>query len=189
MYIKKAKTFNSQIYTLACNRLKLKRREKIIFYRLLGFLIRNDKPFPYSIKSLSQLTSYSESSIYESLNLLEKLRLIERIGFTNRVRFIKGSILKRIYSLVQNRSKLLLNKNSTLVQKLEELAPTSPVSGYKKTFSSLKPKDSGVFFDPLYQEYVGKLISDKKLGFVTIDTKQLTYEEWLESNEHANINK
>jgi hypothetical protein len=145
MSIKKAKTFNSQVYSLACNRLKLKRREKIIFYRLLGFLIRNDNPFPYSIESLSANTGYSQSPIYECLNTLEKLRIIERVGFTSRVKFQKGKILKLICTLVLNRINNELNKNSSLVRIPEEFSPTSPDSGYKKTSSSLKHKETGVF--------------------------------------------
>ncbi len=145
MGIKKAKSFNSQIFTLACNRLKLKRREKTIFYRLLGFLIRNDKPFPYSAKSLSDLTGYSRSSIFESINLLENSRLIERIGFTSRVKYTKGRIMIRICTLVQKRINYRLHNKSPLVQNLDELAPASPVSGYKKTYSSLKHKEKGFF--------------------------------------------
>lgn len=140
----KAKTFNSQVYSFVCNRLKLKRREKIIFYRLLGFLIRNDKPFPYSIKSMSELTGYKRSSVFESINILEKLRLIERIGYTNQVKFIKGSLLIRICTLVQKRINIALHKNVTLVQKLDESSSTSPETGYKKTSSSLKHKNKGV---------------------------------------------
>ena len=153
MAIKKAKSFNSQIFELSCNRLKLKRREKTIFYRLLGFLIRNDKPFPYSIKSMSKLTGYSRSSIFECLNMLENLRLIKRIGFTDRRRFQKGSILKRICSLVQKRINNELIKKSTLVQFLDELGPTSPVSGYRKTSLSLKLKEEEIFsFEDLQEK-------------------------------------
>ena len=141
MSIKKAKTFNSQVYSMACKRLKLRRREKTILYRLMGFLIRNDKPFPYSVKALSDLTGYARSSVFESFNLLEKLRLIERIGFTSRVKYIKGRILIRICTLVQKSINNELNNKSTLVQKMDESPPTSPETGYKKTSSSLKHKE------------------------------------------------
>jgi predicted transcriptional regulator len=174
------KSFNSQVYSIACNRLKLKRREKVIFFRLLGFLIRNNKPFPYSSKSLSENTGYSESSIYESLNDLEKLRLIERIGFTSQVKFCKGQILKRICSLVQKRINIALHKNDTLVQKLEKITQTSPVSGYKKTSSSLKHKEKGFIFNPEYQEYVGRLKSNIWLGLIPSDTVILSLEQFLE---------
>ena len=151
MSIKKAKTFNSQVYSMACKRLKLKRREKVIFYRLMGFLIRNDKPFPYSVKALSDLTGYARSSVFESFNLLEKLRLIERIGFTNRVKYTKGRILIRICTLVQKRINNELHNKSTLVQKLDESAPTSPETGYKKTSLSLKLKEKGLSQEDIQQ--------------------------------------
>ncbi len=144
MLNKKAKSYNSQIFTIAYNRLKLKRREKTIFYRLLGFLIRNDKPFPYSVKSLAELTGYSRRSIFESFNTLESLRLIERIGYTNQVKYIKGRILNRICSLVQKRIDNIQNKNDTLVQNPHELASTSAETAYKKTSSSLKRKEKGL---------------------------------------------
>lgn len=143
MSAKKPKSLNSQLFTFICNRLKLKRREKTIFYRLLGFLIRNNKSFPYSIKSLSELTGYSESSVYESLNTLESLRLIKREGYTSRVKFNRGTILSKSLALVQNRTKRNLIKTRTLVQNLEKIAPASPVSGYNKTSSFLKHKEKG----------------------------------------------
>ena len=138
---KKQISFNSQLYSFVCKRLKLKRREKIIFYRLLGFLLRNDKPFPYPIKSMSELTGYNRSSIFESINLLEKLRLISRIGYTSSVKYTKGSLMVKSCSLVQNRRKRDLIKTQPLVQKLDESIPASPETGYKKTYSSLKLKD------------------------------------------------
>lgn len=188
MSTKKAKTFNSQVYSITCKRLKLKRREKIIFYRLLGFLIRNDKPFPYSANSLSDLTGYSRSSVFESFNLLEKLRLIDRIGFTNRVKYTKGSILTRICTLVQNRiNKELVNKY-TLVQKLDESAPTSPETGYKKTSSSLKRKEVNIIssknkerrilYNTEYHEYVRRIETDKELGLIKNNTKIMSFYEW-----------
>lgn len=135
------KSFNGLVYKKAYTRLKLKRREKVILQRLLGFLIRNDKPFPFPITTLAELSGYSRSSVFEALNTLEKLRLIERIGFTDTLRFRKGRILVRICSLVQNSININLYKNIPLVQKLDELASTSPETGYKKTSSSLKHKE------------------------------------------------
>jgi DNA-binding transcriptional regulator GbsR (MarR family) len=184
----KAKTPNSQIYSMTSTRLKLKRREKTIFYRLLGFLIRNDKPFPYSTKALSELTGYSRSSVYECLNTLENLRLIKRVGFTNQVRFIKGTLLNRICSLVQNRSKVNLNKNSTLVQKVNELKPTSPETGYKKTSSSLKlkNKDSNlskstkerILYNTMYHPYVKDIECEIELGLKSKYFPILSFEQW-----------
>lgn len=175
---KNTKSHNGHVYDISYKRLKLKRREKIILQRLLGFLLRNNKPFPFSRKSLSELTGYSKSSIDESLNILENYRLIERIGFTRRVKFTKGSILTKICTLAQNRiNKEQVNK-STLAQFLGESSSISPVSGYKKTSSSLKRKERGVFYDPLYQEYVGRLKADKEMKLVGESVELLTYEEW-----------
>lgn len=175
MLAKKQKTPLSQIQKIIIARLKLKRREKIIFFKLMGFLFRNNKPFPYSIKSLAINTGYSESSIYESLNLLEKLRLIERIGYTSRVKYQKGSILRRVCTLVQNRIKNVPN-NCTLVQKLEKLAPASPETGYQRTSSSLEHKER-VLFQTEYHEYVKRIENDFKLGLIK-QIDYLDFEEW-----------
>jgi hypothetical protein len=187
MPIKKAKSFNGQVYELAYKRLKLKRREKIILQRLLGFLIRNNKPFPFSRKSLSELTGYSKSSIDESLNILEKYRLINRLGCTNGIKFSKGTILIKICTLAQIRINKEQFKNCTLAQKLGKPNSISPVSGNIKTSSSLKRKDRVSFYDPLFQEYVGKLKADKNLGLIDKNIKQMNYDEWRASIEHANI--
>ncbi len=145
MSTKKAKSSNGQIFDIASKRLKLKRREKIVLQRLLGFLVRNNKPFPYSNESLSFKTGYSRSSVFESINLLEKLRLIVRTGYTNQVKFFPGTILLKIITLVQNHPKYVQVKKPTLVQKLDEFEQTSPVSGYNKTYISLKLKEKGPF--------------------------------------------
>jgi len=104
MSTKKAKTFNSQVYDLACNHLKLKRREKTIFYRLLGFLIRNDKPFPYSVPSLSKVTGYGRTVIFESLNILERFGLINRAGLGPKRKFHPGHKLVDYFATVRNRT-------------------------------------------------------------------------------------
>lgn len=140
------KSFNGLVFQLAYKRLNLKRREKIILQRLLGFLIRNDKPFPFSIDKLSELTGYARRSVFESLNLLQQLRLIERIGFTSHLRFQKGRILVRICSLVQKRITNALTNNYPLVQKLHETPPASAETAYNKTSSSLKHKERGKGF-------------------------------------------
>lgn len=152
MAMKKPKSLNGEAFKLASKKLNLKRREKIILQRLMGFLIRNDKPFPYSSKAMSELTGYSRSSIFESINILEKMRLVERIGFSTNVKYKKGSILKRICSLVQKRINFELINNCSPVQFLDELSPTSPVSGYKKTSLSLKHKDKEDSFLTLQEE-------------------------------------
>lgn len=204
MSFKNAKSFNSLVYDLACKRLKLKRREKIILFRLLGFLIRSDKPFGYSVDKLAEITGYSRASVFESLNLLEHLRLIKRIGYTSRLKFAKGKIMTRICSLVQksiniglnikstlvqNNTNFNLDKNTTLVQFLDELAPTSPVSGYHKTSLSLKHKEKGSLssFSPEdirdFNEYCGAIKSDIRLGLLEKATTPLNIAEWINSGK------
>lgn len=137
--MKKAKSFNGLVFEIASHRLNLKRREKIVFQRLLGFLIRNDKPFPYSRKALSQLTGYSHRSLDESLNCLERLRLINRIGYTNRVRFVKGVILQRICSLITKRiqiSENFFNKDEILKKRRNDFSKR-----YAVTFMKLLNRD------------------------------------------------
>jgi hypothetical protein len=143
MSAKSTKSFNGTVFEIAYKRLKLKRREKIIFQRLLGFLIRNDLPFSYGRKAMSELTGYSCSSIDEALNRLETLRLIKRVGFTNRAKFVPGTILNKIFTLAQNRIKNYLVNKCTLPQKLGKYGSTTPETGNKKTSSSLKRKEHG----------------------------------------------
>lgn len=186
---KKAKTFNSQVYELANKRLNLKRREKIIFYRLLGFLIRNDKPFPFSVKSMSELTGYSRASIFESFNLLEKFRLIERVGFTTRVKYTKGSILRRICTLVQNRKNNEPTEKRTLVQKVDKIIATSPETGYNKTLRSLKHTTTEFNkndYDEEYQIYWGEMKSLITYGKLPSNFYILNKDEWKlsKNNNH-----
>jgi predicted transcriptional regulator len=142
------KTFNTQVYELICKRLNLKRREKIILFKFLGFLFRNDKPFVYSIEKLALNSGYKKSSIFESINLLENHGIIERVGFTSRVRYTKGSRMIKYCTLVQNRIKNALSKNQTLLQKMDEFFQTTPETGYKKTYSSLKHKEADSYPQP-----------------------------------------
>lgn len=204
MSFKNAKSFNSLVYDLACKRLKLKRREKIILFRLLGFLIRSDKPFGYSIDKLSDITGYARRSVFESLSHLEHLRLIERIGFTNQLKFAKGSIMLRICTLVQKRINNELNKkttqvqncpdinltkNPTLVRKLHELGLTSAKTAYNKTSLSLKHKEKGSLsiFSPEdirdFNEYYGAIKSDIRLGLLEKATTPLNIAEWINSGK------
>ena len=180
---KKTKSFNSHVYDIACRRLYLQRREKIIFFRLLGFLIRNDKPFPFSRKSLSELTGYAKSSIDMALNNLEYFRLISRVGCTNRTRFIRGSILCKIFTLAQLRINNDLIKNCTLAQPLGKFLPTSPKVGYKKTYSSLKLKEREVEISQElkngYQEYFGDMRSKMRLRLISENTRILSIEDWI----------
>lgn len=204
MSFKNAKSFNSLVYDMACKRLKLKRREKIIFFRLLAFLIRSDKPFGYTVEKISELTGYARASVFESLNLLEKLRIIERIGHTSRVKFAKGRIMIRVCSLVQKRTNIELNKKQTLVQNslnnnlvkidtlvqfLDKTAPASPVSGYQKTSFSFKhkEKDSLSIFSSEdlrdFNEYLGSIRSDIRLGLLPRDITPLKIADWINSGK------
>jgi DNA-binding transcriptional regulator GbsR (MarR family) len=175
------KSLNGLVFEIAYKRLKLQRREKIILQRLLGFLIRNDKPFPFSRAKLSELTGYSERSIDYAINELEKLRLISRVGFTNRTRFAKGNILRRICSLAQKRISNIQYNKCTLPQKLRELNPTTAKTAYNKTYLSSKHKEGEKFSNQklmAYQDYFGCIKSDIKLGLLRKDTKILSIEEW-----------
>lgn len=96
MTVKKQKSFNSIVHHYAKTGFNLSRRDNLIFYKLLGFLIRNEKPFPYSNEKLALITLYKISSIKESLNNLEKIGLIEREGFSYQRRFYKGKTLINI---------------------------------------------------------------------------------------------
>ncbi len=183
---KAKKTFNGEVFEISYKRLKLKRREKIILQRFLGFLIRNNKPFSYSRKSLSELTGYSKSSIDESLNILETYRLIQRIGYSRRVKFTKGSILLKIFALAQNRLRKEQHKECTLAQKLGESIRISPVSGNRKTSLSLKHKEEDLFSceDKIaYQEYVGRIKTDIFLGLKNKDSHTKTMQEWIIDRE------
>lgn len=149
---KNTKSFNSQVYSIACNRLKLKRREKIIFYRLLGFLIRNDKPFPYTVPKLSEITGYEDRSIYRALNELERLRLIERIGYTKNVKFTKGIILIKICALVTKRPLYKQVKNKSFPTFCQKSQPTSDKKSYQNTSLSLKHTNMADFLKSLTPE-------------------------------------
>lgn len=184
---KTTKSLNGLVFEIAYKRLKLKRREKIVLQRLLGFLIRNDKPFPFSRKKLSELTGYSESSLDEALNILETLRLVNRVGFTNRTKFVKGSILNKICTLAQKRINIEQYKKCTLPQKLGKLIPTTPVSGYIKTSLSLKHQEAERTFSTSqnlkYSNYLNDQKCLKKLGLLSENTKELSIDEWICLNE------
>lgn len=118
MSIKKSTSFNSIVHSFAKNGLNLSRRDNLVFYKLLGFLLRNDLPFPYSNEKLTLNTLYSLSAIKEAINNLEKLGLIDRIGFSYKRRFYKGKTLVNICTHSQYCIDIELNNNSTHGQKL-----------------------------------------------------------------------
>lgn len=139
---------------------------------------------------MSEVTLYSRSSIFESINILESHKIIERIGYTNTVKYCKGIELINICSLVQNSINNNLKESCSLVQKLDELGLTSPVSGYKKTSLSLKLKEKGFTsknstsktkrqkINPEYQEYVGRINADISLGLIPTNTVVFTLAKW-----------
>lgn len=67
--------------------------------------------------------------------------LIDRVGFTSRVRYTKGFKLIKYCTLVHNRIRNELSKDQTLLQKLDELSPATPETGYQNTYSFLKHKE------------------------------------------------
>lgn len=138
---KKSHSFNHQVYQKTYKRLKLTPTQRSVFQRLLGFLIRNDKPFPYSAVKMADLTGLCLRTIFNILNDLENLRLITRIGSGKNRRFIKGTILQKICSTVQNRTKFILVNNLTTVQLTTQNSVNRAMGAYKKTSSSLKRKE------------------------------------------------
>lgn len=179
-----AKSFNAQVYQKSYSRLKLNPIDQAIFQRLLGFLIRNDKPFPFSVVSLSELTGFSKRTIFRSLNTLENYRLIERVGLGKNRRFVRGSILRKIFTTVSNRTKIILCRYSTTVPDSHKKLTNRATVAYKKTSSSLKHKErinnSGnkIPYNPNYQEYVGHLKTEIALGLKPKNTKIMSYEEY-----------
>jgi hypothetical protein len=172
-------SFNGQIYKKVYQRLHLSPTNRIIFQRLLGFLIRNDSPFPYSAVKLAEITGFCKRTIFNSLNELERCRLIERIGEGKNRRFKRGSILVKIMSTVQNSIKKELSNYSPTVQHVPQNLNNRARGAYKKTSSSLKHKEREFVYDPLYQEYVGKLESGKALGLISDNVHVMSYEEWI----------
>ena len=141
MSTKKAKSFNAQVFEKTYRRLNLSPTERIIFFRLLGFLIRNKNPFPYSALALSELTGLDKRTIFRALNKLEKYRLIIRIGMGKNRRFCTGSILSKILTTVTNR---MVKDLSTATLCHKNLNNRDMVT-YSKTSLSLKHKDRSVY--------------------------------------------
>lgn len=141
MATKKAKSFNHQVYQKAYKRLNLTSTQRNIFQRLLGFLIRNNKSFPYSAVTMSELTGFSLRTIFNALNDLEKCRLIKREGMGKNRRFSRGSILNKILTTVQNRNIIDQCNNLTTVQLMHQNLLNRATGAYSKTSLSLKRKE------------------------------------------------
>jgi len=141
MESKKKSSFNGQVYKKAYKRLKLKPVERVVFQRLLGFLIRNDRPFPFSTTSMSSLTGYSPRAIVNALSRLEYLRLIDRAGFGKARRFRRGSILRKILTTAHYSSNRIQVNNSTTAHEVRQNLPNYARGAYSKTSLSLKLKE------------------------------------------------
>jgi hypothetical protein len=188
---KNSSSFNHQVFQKAYKRLNLSSTNRIIFQRLLGFLIRNDQPFPYSAVKMAEITGFSLRTIFNSFNELEKCRLIVRIGMGKNRRFCQGSILKKIFTTVQNRNKFIQVKKSTTVQLVQQNLTNRATGAYNKTFSFSKLKEK-VFLNSdqkkenelkmLYHEYVKQIESDRFLKLNSGNVEILSFCEWLEKN-------
>lgn len=144
MTTKKAKTFNGQVFKKSYTRLNLSPTERTIFQRLLGFLIRNDKPFPYSAVSMAKLTGYEKRTIFRALDRLEYLRLIERVGMGKNRRFKRGSILGKILTTVTYRLNSTQRKDLTTATLCHQNLINRDTVSYRKTSLSLKLKEKGL---------------------------------------------
>jgi DNA-binding transcriptional ArsR family regulator len=182
MQTKSKSSFNGQVYKKAYKRLKLKPIERVIFQRLLGFLIRNDRPFPFSTTSLSELTGYSPRAIVNALNRLEYLRLISRKGMGKNRRFSRGSILRKILTTAHYRSITEQVNNSTTAHVVPQKLDNYARGAHSKTSSSLKLKERDLPSHwQEYQEYVGNLKVDNRIRREKGEEEKatLTHVKWL----------
>lgn len=141
MSIKNTKSFNGQVFEKTYQRLNLTSTQRIIFQRLLGFLIRNmrnDNPFYYSAVKMAEITGFSIRTVFNALNDLERYRIIKRNGLGKNRRFSQGSILNKIFTTVQNRTKVNQYKNLTTVQLDHQNLVNRATGAYSKTSFSLK---------------------------------------------------
>ena len=137
------KSFNQLVLEKTTEDLELNRRDGIVFYKLLGFLLRNDNLFPYSSEALSKNTQYSRASIFEALNSLEKKQLIERSGFGFQRKFKIGAVLKEICTTVQNLDGLELPNRPETGEYRPETGEYRPETGNKKTSLELRKLFNG----------------------------------------------
>lgn len=141
---------NSLIHEFARVGLNLSRRDNYVFYKLLGFLLRNDKPFPYSNEKLALNTLYKISSIKEAVHNLEKLGLIVRTGFSYQRRLSKGKTLVNICIHSQYCITLLQEENNTHGQNSAGTSQKVAGTGQKVATIELKEnllklKESGAY--------------------------------------------
>jgi len=176
---KKQKSFNHQVYQKAYKRLNLSSTQRIIFQRLLGFLIRNDKPFPFTAVSMSELTGFSLRTVFNVLNDLENYRLIKRHGMGKNRKFSAGTILLKIFATVQNRSNPRQNKNKTTVQPVHQKSINRATGAYNKTSLYLKHKDNDVFSKPTIEQ-IQDFHWHKKNNCLGIPDQLKWVEQWID---------
>lgn len=180
---KKEMSFNGQVFEKAYKRLNLSPTQRVIFQRLLGFLIRNDKPFPFSAVKMAELTGFSLRTIFNVLNELETYRLIKRHGLGKNRKFSAGTILNKIFTTVQNRKNKAQNKNKTTVQPMQQNSNNRATGAYIKTLRSLKRNNicnnKNNYPNPEYVIYSSRIKGAIQLNLLTKDTLILTEEEWM----------
>jgi len=152
--------------------------QRFVFERLLGFFLRNDRPFPYTVAAMCRNTSASRSTVFRALNRLETLRIIKRQGLGRNMRFSRGSMLSKIITIVSNRTNLTMSKVCSSVSRSCKELLNRVMPGYLKTSDLRKRKEREYFYDPDYQEYAATLKTDKLLGFISKKTEQLDYDTW-----------
>lgn len=191
MGIKEAtsKSFNHQVFVKSYKRIKLSAAQRSVFQRLLGFLIRNDKPFPFSAIKMAELTGYDKRTIFRCLDRLEYCRLIKRHGMGVNRKFSPGSILIKIKTTVTNRAKQFQVNNSTTATLCHKNLNNRDIVSYSKTYSSLKHKDKRslgtslnpkeqILFNTKYHEYVKRIQQDRELGLDSGNVEILGFEDW-----------
>ena len=183
------KSLNGLVLEKSYDRLKLSGIERTIFQRLLGFLIRNDKPFPYSIVKMEKITGFNKRTIFRALNKLEKYRLIDRVGMGKNRKFKRGSILDKILTTVTCRIKKDLSKSLTTATECRDKLTNRDTLSYKKTSLSLKHKEEVCSFSLETQLQYNNYVQDKKalirLKLLPEGTQILPINEWsllLEQN-------
>lgn len=186
MSSKKAKSFNHEVFQKAYKRLNLSSINRMVFQRLLGFLIRNDKPFPYSAVTMAEIIGCGKRTIFRAFNELERCRLIKRIGMGKNRKFKRGSIMNKILSTVTFRIKNELYNTSTTATLCHKNLNNRAIVAYKKTSFSLKHKEGDEFSCDEkieYQKYFGRIKQDIFLGLMNKDTKILPIEDWIKDKK------
>lgn len=129
----KKKSFNTIVLEKTIEDLQLSRLEASVFYRLLGFLLRDDNPFIYTAEKLAAKTLYKRASIFDALNSLEKKGLIDRRGYSYQRRFSKGKVLVEICTHVQKSDEIELHTSPEAGLPSPKPGLYRPKPGYNKT--------------------------------------------------------